>query len=348
MNILELSRQAMRGDADAMCRLIRSLADDFYACRPAGLERARADLERALHEYSEQTPARKEIEILWELTHVFLSRIPASLGEFTRLASDATENALLNLMPSHEALRAHEICARLALDESSVQRALHGLEQLGLVASLPGDACALTRDGRQVKRWVTGQRIVARDAEEPAACEVHRLRADDDLRLLDSREACALEAKVEPGAEIWVVGSTTPSLAAFFATVRDNLRRGVQYFYMSPVTEFATLWSKLVASLGADQLRGRLVCIAHAPALLRLNSARIHVLPSAGSIRSLRVCWRAGDTPEPFHQAISTPTALDPTAPLLQSYARAARQLVARSGEMVLDFQQLEAEVGSL
>ncbi len=348
----------MQGDSDAMSRLIRSLADDLYGCRPAQLQGARDDLERALQEYSDRAPARYEIEILWELTHVFLSKIPLSLWEFTRLGSTSVESAILNRFESDDALEPAELCDLLDLGERAVKRAVDGLEKLGLLARLPGDALRLTRDGREVKRWMQGQRSAARvgGSTEPApggASDLVGSRsllqlAGDDLQVLRPAEARELEAKVALDTEIWVLGIAVPNGGAFFATVAENLRRGVQYYYLCPRAEFRALWSKLARSFSEERLRGQLACIVNAPALLRLNTARVHVLPDERKLRSLRVCWLGSDRPEPFYLAVSTPASLDPNGPLLDSYRRAARRLIASSGDPEIDYARLEEEVRSL
>ncbi len=169
MSTLELSRQAIRGEADAMAQLIRSLADDLYECRSSDLERTHSELERTLRESSDNTHRRRELKALWELTHVFLSKVPVSLQPCLELPSDSAEKAILHLIQSDEALTLEEICQFSSLEEGAVQEALGKLQAMGLVVPLVGDARQLTRDGREVKRW-----ICSRDA----AGKTRKLEAD--------------------------------------------------------------------------------------------------------------------------------------------------------------------------
>jgi hypothetical protein len=170
MSTLDLSRRAMRGEDDAMARLIRSLADDLYECRPSDLERTRAELERTFQEFSsENAHWKRELKALWELTHVFLSKVPLSLQPSLELPADSVETAILNLIESDEALTLDEICEFSSLEEGAVQEALNTLERLGLVIPLFGEARRLTRDGREVKRWICSRDAAGKARKETDA-----------------------------------------------------------------------------------------------------------------------------------------------------------------------------------
>jgi hypothetical protein len=275
MSAMDSSRQAMRGDDDALARLIRNLADDLYECRPSDLLRTRAELERRLQASpTDGIDRSRELKALWELTHVFLSKIPLALQTCLDLGSESVESTILSLIESDDALTLDEISVLSDLDEDAVRDGLRNLERLGLIAPLVGEALRLTRDGREVKRW-----FASRDAAGKSRTGV----AGEPTPAATAEPKDASKASIEA---VHALEAARRLVASFDTTLRAKLRQ-----------------AEVRSRRSMNDRRARQQDFIHKQSLLRIAGSELQVLKREevrqleGKVARGTEVWVIGVTP---------------------------------------------------